>query len=72
MDVRCTESKCVYGMDVYACGCTWLRHWTEQKPLGRKRRVPLETVQVKEINSEKRNGSADLNSWCPGISLYDG
>lgn len=42
------------------------RSWTETE------RVPLETVKAKEINSEKRNGSKDLNSQCPGISLYDG
>lgn len=35
-------------------------------------RVSLETAKVKEINSEKRNGSKKLNSQCPGISLYDG
>lgn len=39
---------------------------------GGVRKVPLESVKVKDINSEKRNGSKDLNSWCPGISLYDG
>ena len=61
---------CVY---VYACGCTWSRYWTEWKPVGRRRRAPLETVKVKEINSEKEKWQrADLNSWCPGISLYDG
>ena len=32
----------------------------------------LEAVKVKEINSEKRNGSEGLNSRCPGIALYDG
>lgn len=35
-------------------------------------RVSLETAKVKEINSEKRNGCKELNSQCPGISLYDG
>ena len=48
-------------MEVYACGSTWSRYWTELKPVGWRQEASLETVKVKEINSEKRNGK-DLNS----------